>query len=248
VIDLNAISDGLDLDEFFLEYMPTIDLDDGRCVGAEALIRWQRPTGIVPPGEFIPIVENTPLSGVITYWVMETAARELGNWLRQHDDIHLGINVPPEILGRGGLEYAATKSGLKEVADKIVLEVTERGVPDRLGVDALAQAARRGVRIALDDVNVSAANLVVMSRCHIEVIKLDRTLVGELGSGGGWPEWLKGLEAVLQTTKLEVIAEGVETARQREVLRDAGIRMGQGYLFSRPLRAEAFLAYFNAHR
>jgi EAL domain-containing protein (putative c-di-GMP-specific phosphodiesterase class I) len=212
------------------------------------LIRWRRPSGIVPPQEFIPIAENTPLSGLITYWVMETAASELGGWLRENDNIHLGINVPPEILGRGGLEYAAIKSGLKEVSHKIILEVTERGVPDKIGVDALAIAAERGVRIALDDVNVSAANLIVMSRCHVEVIKLDRTLVGELGRGGEWPEWLKGLAALLQMTKLEVIAEGVETAEQRDVLREAGIWMGQGYLFSRPLRAEAFLAYFHARR
>jgi EAL domain-containing protein (putative c-di-GMP-specific phosphodiesterase class I) len=248
VIDLDAIEDGLNRGEFFLEYIPTISLEDGRCVGAEALIRWRRPSGIVPPSEFIPLAENTPLSGSITYWVMETAASELGGWLRENDGIHLGINVPPEVLGRGGLEYAATKSGLKEVAHKILLEVTERGVPDKLGVDALALAARRGVRIALDDVNVSAANLIVMSRCHVEVIKLDRTLVGELGKGGDWPEWLKGLAVLLRTTKLEVISEGVETAEQRDILREAGIRMAQGYFFSRPLRAEAFLAYFHTRR
>ncbi len=179
---------------------------------------------------------------------MDTAASELGGWLRENDGIHLGINVPPEILGRGGLEYAAAKSGLKEVAHKLLLEVTERGVPDKIGVDALAAAARRGVRVALDDVNVCAANLVVMSRCHVEVIKLDRTLVEELNPDADLPDWLKGLTALLQMTKLEIIAEGVETAQQRDILRAAGIRMAQGYFFSRPLRAEAFLAYFHARQ
>src|SRR4051812_23387870 len=163
MITLDSMRTGLTRGEFFLEYLPTVSLDDGRCVGAEALIRWRRPTGVVPPNEFIPLAENTPLSGLITYWVMETAAAELGGGLRENDDIHLGINVPPEVLGRGGLEYVATKSGLKEVARKIVLEVTERGIPDKLGADALAAATRQGVRVALDDVDAGAANLVVLS-------------------------------------------------------------------------------------
>ncbi len=67
-IKLHAIKAGLEAGEFFLEYLPTVSLDDGRCIGAEALIRWRRPTGVVPPLEFIPIVENRPLSGLITYW------------------------------------------------------------------------------------------------------------------------------------------------------------------------------------
>lgn len=248
MIDLDAISEGLTRGEFFLEYMPTMSLEDGRCVGAEALIRWHRPTGVVGPHEFIPVAESTPLSGVITYWVMETAAAELGGWLRENDNVHLGINVPPEILGRGGLEYAANKSGLKDVMGKIVLEITERGLPDKLGADALAHAARRGVRIALDDVNVCAANLIVLSRCHVEIIKLDRIVVEGLGPGIEWPSWLKGLSALLQTTPLEVIAEGVETVEQRDILWAAGIKLAQGYLFSRSLRAPAFLAYFQKHR
>jgi len=248
VIDLDAISDGLARDDFFLEYLPTIALEDGRCVGAEALIRWRRPNGIIQPADFIPLIENTPLSGLITYWVIETAAAELGAWLRLHDGVHLSINVPPEILGRGGLEYAAVKSGLRDVAGKLVLEVTERGVPDKLGIEALASATRYGVRVALDDVNVSGANMIVLSRCHVEIIKLDRTLVAELAWAGDPPSWLANLAALLRTSNLEVIAEGVESAAQRDILRDAGVRMAQGFFFSPPLRAEQFLAFFDASR
>ena len=103
MIDLNDIRAGLDNDEFFLEYLPIISLKNNQCVGAEALIRWQRPSGVVPPLDFIPIVENTILSGPITYWVIETAAQELGDWLRTNNNIHLSFNIPPEILGRGSL-------------------------------------------------------------------------------------------------------------------------------------------------
>jgi sensor c-di-GMP phosphodiesterase-like protein len=248
VIDLNDIAAGLTGGEFFLEYQPAVDLADGRCVGAEALVRWRRPTGVVPPLDFIPLVENTPLSGTITYWVMETAAAELGDWLRHNDDVYLSINVPPEILGRGGLEYAARKAGVMDLARKFVLEVTERGIPDKLGADALAAASRYGIRVALDDVDISGANMVVLARCHVEIIKLDRSLVAQLGRTGQPPGWLSTLSALLHSSRLNVIAEGVETAAERDILRAAGIRTGQGYLFSPPLSAEAFMAFFDAHR
>jgi hypothetical protein len=78
MIDQAAIHEGMSRDEFFLEYLPTISLRDGKCVGAEALIRWRRPDGIVSPGEFIPIAENTPLSGLLTYWVLDTSPL---NWV-----------------------------------------------------------------------------------------------------------------------------------------------------------------------
>ena len=125
-------------------YRPICSLKSNRCVGAEALIRWRRGPTVIPPDEFIPCIENTPLSGLLTYWVIEEVGRELGGWLRAHAGVHININVPPEILGRGGLVYAATKAGLMDVAHKIVLEVTERGVPDKLGIQALANAGRYG--------------------------------------------------------------------------------------------------------
>src|SRR5262245_44756409 len=140
MITLDDISAGLAANEFYLEYMPTLHLGHGGCIGAEALVRWRRPSGVVMPQEFIPLVENTRLSGLLTYWVVETAAAEVGAWLHTNDDIHLAINVPPEILGRGGLEYAGVKAGLEDVADKIVMEITERGVPDKLGLEALHSA------------------------------------------------------------------------------------------------------------
>src|SRR3954471_498829 len=129
MITIDAIQAGLASGEFFLEYMPTVSLAEGRCVGAEALARWRRPSGLVAPGEVIPLIEGTPVSGLLTYWVFETVAKELGEWLRAHAEAHIGINVPPEILGRGGLEYAATKTGLAELKPQILLEVTERGLP-----------------------------------------------------------------------------------------------------------------------
>jgi sensor c-di-GMP phosphodiesterase-like protein len=244
MIDLESIHTGLKNGEFALEYLPIVSLDPERCVGAEALVRWQRPSGVVLPDDFVPLVENTPLSGLITYWVIDRVALELGDWLRSQENVELHINVPPEILGRGGLEYAAQKSGLSDVRHKIVLEITERGLPDQLGLNALDLAARQGVRIALDDVTIDPASVLVLSRSNVQIIKIDKTVLLDGRQDQAAPRWAEALSVLLRTTDLEVIVEGVETAAQLTLLRDAGVRQAQGYYFSPPLPAQDFLGYF----
>ena len=244
MIDQAAIREGLSRDEFFLEYLPTISLTDGKCVGAEALIRWRRPEGIVSPGDFIPIAENTPLSGLLTYWVLDTVAAELGDWLRANPDVRLAINVPPEILGRGGLGYVANKSGLAEQATQIILEVTERGLPDLLGVEAINQANNMGTRVALDDVTFAgAANLAVLARANFSSIKLDKSLIDQIGPESPTPAWLETVKVLLESTALQVTAEGVETEYQLGVLSAAKVQAAQGFYFSRPLPVAEFLAF-----
>lgn len=241
LITADAIRDGLEHGEFFLEYLPTVSLTDGTCTGAEALARWRRASSVVQPEEFIRTIEGTHLSGMLTYWVLETVATELGDWLSAHKDVSIGINVPPEILGRGGLEYAAAKTGLSR--HQIILEITERGVPDNQGIATLEAASRSGVRIALDDVTLSATNLVILSRCTLDLIKTDRSLVDQITPECPCPAWLSGLTALLQSTRVAVIAEGVRTEAQAEALRAAGIPMAQGYYFSPPISAEQLKAY-----
>jgi sensor c-di-GMP phosphodiesterase-like protein len=230
----------LDRGDLFLEYLPTVTLADDACVGAEALVRWRRGNVVVTAADFIPQIENTPLSGKLTYWVMETVAAELGSWLDAHRRAFVSINVPPEILGRGGLEYAAIRSGLRERVAQIVLEVTERGIPDRLGLDALNQMSERGVRVALDDTLLSGANLALLVRSKLDMIKLDTKVTAQLAPDLPPPDWLAGLQALIRRSSLQVVAEGVETDYQAKWLRAAGVQMAQGYLFSRPLPARGF--------
>ena len=96
--------------------------------------------------------------------------------------MHIGINIPPEILGRGGIEYAAMKSGLREHAKQLIFEITERGIPDELGLEALNRITETGARAALDDVTLSGANLALLTRCRFDLIKVDQTLVAQLGA------------------------------------------------------------------
>lgn len=248
MLTLEEIEKGFRHGEFFLEYLPTMSLPSEGCVGAEALVRWRRETGVVPPDEFIPIIENTYLSGLVTYWVLESIGRDLGDWLRQQPNVHIGVNVPPEIIGRGGLEYAVGKAGLTDVRDKLIFEITERGLPDKQAVDAINRAvAEYGTRFAVDDVAGNGANLVVLTRCHIDTVKVDRHLVAAIGDGRPIPECIAALAGLLHATRLTVIAEGVETAEQLESLKSLGVQMVQGYYFSRPLSAPDFLA-FHAER
>ena len=234
----------LDNGEFFLEYQPIVMLEDRHCVGGEALVRWRREDGILQASEFVAAIDNTPLSGVLTYWVIDTVAAELGEWLAAHDAARITINVPPEILGRGGLAYAVNRSGLRAQLGQIVLVIVERGVPDRLGLEALNLMAEQGVCLALDDVTLTGANLAVLSRCKFEIIKIERGLIEQLKDGAPQPEWLSGIEALHKISTLRIIAEGVESEHQAATLSAAGVTMAQGYLFSKPLSARDFMNFY----
>jgi sensor c-di-GMP phosphodiesterase-like protein len=244
-MDLDTIRAALEAQEFFLVYQPIVSLSDGACFGAEALIRWQREKGtILTAGDFIPMTDRTPLSGAITYWVIDTVAEELGVWLEHNQAAHISINVPPEILGRGGLEYAASKSGLRARAKQLIIEVTERGIPDQLGLDALNGIPATGARVALDDTTLSSANLALLTRCNFDFIKIDRLLVGEITPLAPSPAWLRGLASLLKATSLQIIAEGVETVFQADALRTAGVQLAQGHHFSAPQSASGFSRYY----
>src|SRR3954447_5180653 len=105
---MQAVEAGLRNGEFFLEYMPIVELDTDRCVGAEALSRWRRPSGITYPTEFLPVIEATYLYGYFTHWVVETVANDFLDWLKDHDAF-ISLNVQPEIIGRGGLLHLAER-------------------------------------------------------------------------------------------------------------------------------------------
>nr|WP_298723191.1 EAL domain-containing protein [uncultured Steroidobacter sp.] len=244
--DLPTLEDlrgAMERGELFVEYQPIVSLVTQRFVGAEALVRWRRENTVWPATRFVELLENTPMSGQITYWVIDTVARELGAWLSDHADVYISINVPPEILGRGGLEYAAVRSGLRARAGQILLEITERGVPDQLGLTALNTMAEHGVHLALDDVFLTGANLAVLSRGRFEIIKVDRKLIAQLREHAPEPAWLPGLRSVLLHSRLQVIAEGVESRYQADLLARAGVQMAQGFLFSASLPARALMEF-----
>ena len=239
---LEQIETGLENDEFFLEFMPTMALQTGKCVGAEALIRWKHYDELVSPMEFIPVVENTPIIGLLTYWVIEEVGRKLSDWLKQNDGVHIGINVSPDIIGRGGGLYAVKKAGLIDVLDKLMLEVTERGIHDEQTLKGLFGAKGR-TKIALDDFGTGDANLLQLSQMPADVLKMDKYFVDQITTVDNIPKIVKALTAFALAMDFELIAEGVESEVQVEVLRDLGVQMGQGWYFSKPLLADKFIQF-----
>jgi EAL domain-containing protein (putative c-di-GMP-specific phosphodiesterase class I) len=129
---------------------------------------------------------------------------------------------------------------------QIIVEVTERGIPDQLGLDALNRIPATGARVALDDTTLSGANLALLTRCNFDFVKIDRQLVAELAPDRAQARWLNGLRALLQTTPVQIIAEGVETVFQAETLRAAGVQLAQGHYFAEPLLARDFKRFCGA--
>jgi len=247
VIQATEIQRALDAEEFFLVYQPTMDLARGTCVGAETLIRWERDGRVIPPGRFIPAAERSAVIGPLTEWILEQAMRELGTWLKGDAPVHLGINVPPHILGRGSLRRAARRSGLIDHPGRLMIEVTERGVTDELGLAALREGRAMGAKIAIDDFGTGQANLLQLTRIEADIIKLDKAFVDEIGADGQATRLLKGLVALCEALEMEVIAEGVESRAQARCLTDLGVQMAQGWYYSRPLRAREFLAFYRTY-
>lgn len=224
-------------DAFFLEYLPTISLADGQLVGAEALSRWRRGSEVWQPDRFIEWFDRSPLGGLLTYRTIDFVNDDLRPWLLAHPGVRIGINVPPFVFGRAGVAYALYRNELLELADRFILEVTERGIPDQLGVEALNASAYTGCAIALDDVVLNGSNLAILTRCQLDYIKLDRSLIAQIDADTPHPTWLSALQGLLATGELKVIAEGIETPLQARTLRAAGVRYGQGFLYSRPVSA-----------
>ena len=247
MIDLEATRNALDRREFFLEYLPTVALEGRRCVGCEALIRWRRNGQVVPPLDFIPLIENTELSGAVTYWVLDAIAHELGAWLHAHRDVHISLNVPPAVLGQRGLATAIGNSNLLDVIDQLVVEVAERTVARNNNVIPF-DAAQRRARIAMDDTALTEASLITLSQSRIDIVKIDKPFIDQLQRDDPTPDKLAALSKLLRGGKYILVAEGVESTAQAERLQRLGVHLAQGWYFSHPLSAENFRNYFDANQ
>lgn len=232
--------------EIRLVYRPILALSDGRCIGADALIYWRRGNVVLRLVEFLNLALSPAASSPLSYWAIDTVSTELGAWLAEHPRSHVSINVPRDIVDRGAPEYAAARCALFGVGSEIVLEVTEHRVPDRSGIDTLNALAERGVRISLDEVTLSGADLALFARCNFGIIKLDRSVTCKLAPNVE-PAWLSKVASLLRNSAIEIVAEGVESLHQARALRRAGVQMAQGSLFSAPLLAAELKSYFTSH-
>ncbi|MFI5935078.1 putative bifunctional diguanylate cyclase/phosphodiesterase [Actinoplanes sp. NPDC051494] len=231
-----AISAG----QLFLLYQPIVALDDGRIMGAEALVRWNHPVrGVLAPDMFIPVAERTGLIVPLGRWVMRTAFAQLAAWIAEHGEAApqtLNVNVSARDLREPGFADAVaellTHHGL--AADRIVLEITETmAVEPGQSVTNLQELRAMGVRISLDDFGTGHSTLSLLHDCPIDEIKLDRSF-----TQSPIDDRVPMSAAVIhlaQVLGLHAVAEGVETAEQAELLLSLGYLAAQGYLFARPM-------------
>ncbi|UOY00685.1 putative bifunctional diguanylate cyclase/phosphodiesterase [Blastococcus sp. PRF04-17] len=223
-----------------VHYQPVVRMSDGRTTGFEALVRWNHPErGLVPPGEFIPLAEETGAITAIGRWVLREALRQGTAWSAGTGArLRMAVNLSPRQFSDGDV-VADVTAALAETgfpATQLTLEVTEGVlVRDVDAVVASLEALRAlGIRIAIDDFGTGFSGLSYLRHLPADVIKIDRSFVSDLPTGRSATTLITSIMELARTLGLDVIAEGVETEDQRRALADLDCGHAQGYLFARP--------------
>ncbi len=242
--------------QFFLHYQPQIDIMKRCIVGAEALIRWAHPTrGLISPADFIPIAERSGFIRELGHWVLHESCHQLKKWQDKGLQINMAVNVSalqildPKVVQH--VEEALTSSGVSphqleiEITESIFLR-EEEGVMDRL-----QELRDAGLEMALDDFGTGYSSLSYLKRLPVSTLKIDQSFVREMFVGNDDTRITSAIIQMAHSLNLKVVAEGIESERQLEFFKNAGCDIGQGFLFSRPLGAddfEAFYAMNNCHK
>jgi diguanylate cyclase (GGDEF)-like protein/PAS domain S-box-containing protein len=226
-------------------YQPIVQLLTRRTVGVEALARWHHPTrGDIEPTQFIPLAEASDLIVPLGRWVLMEACRTVQAWRTSPGgptDLHLSVNISPRQLLHDSIvddvRAALDESGLD--AASLTLEITEGVLVEEAGASLAALEGLKllGVRLAIDDFGTGYSSLSYLSRLPIDVLKIDRSFVADIGTSRQAAALVRSIVKIGQTLHLETVAEGVETEEQLDRLVRLGAKLGQGYLFARPLEA-----------
>ncbi|WP_332117539.1 EAL domain-containing protein [Azorhizobium caulinodans] len=233
--------------EFFLTYLPTIEVNTGHWLGVEALMRWRHSRhGLLQPAAFIPWIERSPLIHDTTSWVLRQAASDLARMNELHHELYVGINLPPNQLSDERVVDAALDAfGNDQLClCRVMFELTERETTDYASPEVQRVVARlreRGAQFALDDFGIGFSNLASLALLEIDFIKVDKSFIQELERRGTDPNIVDSIVHVAREFGVGIIAEGIETERQLDRIRRIGIRMAQGFLFFRPMEVEATL-------
>jgi diguanylate cyclase (GGDEF)-like protein/PAS domain S-box-containing protein len=239
----------LEREEFELYYQPKVALDSGAVVGAEALIRWRHPErGLLPPAEFIQIVNTSPISTSVALWVLKTAATQARVWQRSGSSIRVSLNLSPSLIHSGELTEAVSgllrETGLSP--SLLELEVTEDIVivDEQQALNTFKQIRQLGVQIAFDDFGTGYASLSYLKKFPLDILKIDRSFVAELRRKRDDAAIVEATIGLGKQFNLSVIAEGIEDAETAAILHEMGCDEGQGYHFGKPMPAWEFARKF----
>ena len=233
--------------EFFLTYQPQVCISTGKIFGAEALLRWRHEGEIIPPGRFIPLLENSREIISVGRWVIRESCRQMQQWQSRGIDVKLSINVSP-IQFLDDDFNASIEQSLAEFnvdASKLDFEITESLLIEdvSLAVDKLAKIKKLGATISIDDFGTGYSSLAYLRQFSLDRLKIDRAFVKDI------PDSDDGLIAASivalgKAIGLKVLAEGVETVEQLERLQLLDCDEYQGYFFSKPVAADEFESLF----
>jgi diguanylate cyclase (GGDEF)-like protein len=236
---------GIKEEELLVYYQPLIALETGKVRGVEALVRWRHPTyGLIPPGEFVPLAEQTGLITHIGRWVLEEACRQVRLWQRQHPGdppLALSVNVSACQLRHPNLfdDIFRTLQSTGFDPAHLMLEITESVlVHDVTAAAVLRKLKKSGIELAMDDFGTGYSNLAYLKRLPIDSLKIDRLYVNGLGSDTEDTAIVHATVAFAKALGLNVIAEGIESDEQLTRLKELGCELGQGYHFARPLPSD----------
>lgn len=240
-------------DEFELFYQPLVSLTDGSVMGFEALVRWNHPSrGLITPGEFISVAENTGIIVPMTIQLLKRACRQMVAWIEVGSAEPLtivSVNISAMHLSQGtlvdDLRSIIAETGVSPSCLK--LEITESAVMENAEavIRLLTKIKELGVKLSIDDFGTGYSSLSYLQRFPIDTLKIDRSFVSAIDDSSENSEIVRTVVALANALQLEVIAEGIESIEQFRVLQDLGCQYGQGYLFSRPVaagNAEVFLS------
>jgi len=248
---LERIQQGLLEGEFRLHYQPKVNMRTGETIGVEALVRWQHPSrGLLPPAQFLPVIEEHPLSEALGEWVIRTALAQAAAWRAAGLELPVSVNVSARQLRQRDL-VARLEALLDDHPDlppeTLELEVLETStLGDLAQVSSLLEGCRQiGIQVSLDDFGTGYSSLTYLKRLPASIVKIDQSFVRDILDD---PEDLKILDGVLSLATAfdrQVIAEGVETVRHGDMLLRVGCELAQGYGIACPMPAEAVPDWLN---
>jgi EAL domain-containing protein (putative c-di-GMP-specific phosphodiesterase class I) len=240
-----ALRRALENDELLLHYQPQFDCCSGKIIALEALLRWQSPDmGLVSPGEFIPLAEESDLILSVGEWVLRTACAQLRLWQKNGlGGTRMAVNVSSRQIRKGGLVEMVEEVLRDTRIDPatLELEITESAFlgDERNAVETLARLRDANIRLALDDFGTGYSSLSHLARFPIDTLKIDRSFVAQIGEGTESSAIVAAVIAMANRLGLTVVAEGVETEAQEQSLLEEGCDLIQGFLHSHPVEAAA---------
>ena len=244
-----ALRRAIENNELRLHYQPELDLDSGSIVGFEALVRWQRPDGrLVPPGEFIPLAEESGLIVEIGRWVIAEACQQAARWsvyrTPEQEPVRIWVNLSARQLGDPDLiefvQNSVAEAGI--TTDEICLEITESALMDdaESATEQLDELRRLGISLGIDDFGTGWSQFAYLQRLPLDVLKIDRSFVSGLGNDTNAATIVAAIIDLAHALGLIVIAEGVETREQLSVLEELDCDQALGFYFSEPREPAAF--------